>query len=167
MKRREFITLIGGAAAAWPLAARAQQPDRMPVVGYLDFYAAELTGLFLAAFRKGLSEAGYVERRNVTVEYRYANSDKERLPDLVADLIRRRVAVIDAGRSASAPYTVWLLAAEGHHSTARWGSSFPLSSRPAAFPSRKNSGQATRACGALAPCRRSAGWLPHRSPAVA
>ena len=132
MKRREFITLLAG-AAAWPLAARAQQPERMPVVGYLDFYAAEPTGLFLAAFRKGLSEAGYVERRNVTVEYRYANSDKERLPDLVADLIRRRVAVIDAGRSASAPYTVWLLAAEGHHSTARWGSSVPLSSRPAAF----------------------------------
>jgi putative ABC transport system substrate-binding protein len=93
MKRREFITLLAG-AAAWPLAARAQQPERMPVVGYLDFYAAEPTGLFLAAFRKGLSEAGYVEGRNVTVEYRYANSDKERLPDLVADLIRRRMAVI-------------------------------------------------------------------------
>jgi putative tryptophan/tyrosine transport system substrate-binding protein len=92
VKRREFITLLSG-AAAWPLAACAQQVA-MPVVGYLDFYAAEPTGVFLAAFRKGLSETGYVEGRNATIEYRYANSDSERLPDLVADLIRRRVAVI-------------------------------------------------------------------------
>src|ERR1700745_2435034 len=91
--RRKFLaTLIGGAAAAWPLAARAQQP--MPVVGYLDFYAAEPTGIFLAAFRKGLSETGFIEGRNLAIEYRYANTDKERLPELVADLIRRRVAVI-------------------------------------------------------------------------
>ncbi len=92
LKRREFITLLVG-AAAWPLAARAQQAA-MPVVGYLDFYAAEPTGIFLAAFHKGLSEAGYVEGRNISIEYRYANSEKERLPEMVADLIRRRVAVI-------------------------------------------------------------------------
>src|SRR6266568_9422773 len=93
MRRRAFITLLGGVAVGWPLGARAQQPA-MPVVGYLDFYAAEPTGIFLAAFHKGLSEAGYVEGRNVSIEYRYANSEKERLPEMVADLIRRRVAVI-------------------------------------------------------------------------
>src|SRR6516162_7302061 len=92
MRRREFITLLGGAAALWPLAARAQQP--MLVVGYLDFYAAEPTGIFLAAFRKGLSETGFIEGRNLAIEYRYANTEKDRLPQPVADLVQRRVAVI-------------------------------------------------------------------------
>ena len=91
--RRELLAALGGAAAAWPLAARAQQ-SAMPVVGYLDFYAAEPTGIFLAAFRKGLSETGFIEGRNLAIEYRYANTDKDRLPQLVADLIQRRVAVI-------------------------------------------------------------------------
>jgi len=90
--RRELLAALGG-AAAWPLAARAQQAA-MPVVGYLDFYAAEPTGIFLAAFRKGLSETGFIEGRNLAIEYRYANTEKDRLPQLVADLIQRRVAVI-------------------------------------------------------------------------
>src|SRR5262245_31003093 len=93
IERRKFLATLGGAAAAWPLGARAQQAA-MPVVGYLDFYAAEPTGIFLAAFRKGLSEAGYVEGRNVSIEYRYANNEKERLPEMVAELIRRSVVVI-------------------------------------------------------------------------
>jgi ABC-type uncharacterized transport system substrate-binding protein len=96
MRRREFITVLGSAAATWPFTARAQQPAT-PVIGFLRSTDAASSEELLAAFRQGLAENSYVEGRNLTIEYRWADNHDERLPSLTADLIRQNVAVIVAG----------------------------------------------------------------------
>jgi len=94
VKRREFITLLGGATAAWPLAARAQ--PAMPVIGFVSSLAHSDLGLVVPGFHEGLNAAGFIEGRNIAIEYRWAESDYQRLPALAADLVNRKVVVIAA-----------------------------------------------------------------------
>src|SRR5215831_16078148 len=101
MRRREFITLLGGAAVAWPLAANAQQP-KVPVIGFLESKSARDSAQTVAAFHQGLNEATFIERQNVAIEYRWADNQHDRLPMLAADLVERKVTLIVAPDTASA-----------------------------------------------------------------
>jgi putative ABC transport system substrate-binding protein len=102
MRRREFITLLGVAAAAWPLTARGQQPA-MPVVGFLDHRSPDAVPDRLRGFRQGLKDTGYVEGENVAIAYRWGEYQFDRLPELAAELVRRQVAVIVPSGSVAAP----------------------------------------------------------------
>src|SRR6266581_1282048 len=100
LKRREFVTLLGGAAAAWPLAARAQQPAKLPTIGFLGTTSAAAWSQYVAAFSQRLRELGWIESRTVAIEYRWAEARSERLTEITAEFVRLKVDVIVTAGSA-------------------------------------------------------------------
>src|SRR5712692_8076570 len=102
MRRREFITLLGGAAAAWPLAARAQQPAKLPTIGFLGANTPSVQSQWTAAFVQRLRELGWIEGRNVAIEYRWGEGRSERSPEIIAEFVRLKVDVIVTHATANA-----------------------------------------------------------------